>query len=71
MKEAEDWMQKASKIVFLGTSFSVNITSIALNYTISNNSLIEVIDPNPVDLELKNINYFKMTAEEYINTINF
>ena len=71
MKEAEDWMQKASKIVFLGTSFSVNITSIALNYAISNNSLIEVIDPNPIDLQLKNINYFKMTAEEYINTINF
>ena len=71
MKEAEDWMQKAEKIVFLGTSFSVNITSIALNYAISNNSLIEVIDPNPVDLELKNINYFKMTAEEYINTIIF
>ena len=67
MNEAENWMQKAQKIVFLGTSFSVNITSIALNYAISNNSLIEVIDPNPIDLELKNVNYYKMTAEEYIN----
>ena len=38
MNEAENWMQNAEKIVFFGTSFSVNITSIALNYGISNNS---------------------------------
>ncbi|MEJ6608239.1 MAG: hypothetical protein QNL63_00620, partial [Paracoccaceae bacterium] len=30
MSEAEDWMHDAQRIVFMGTSFSVNITSIAL-----------------------------------------
>ena len=67
MNEAEIWMQKAKKIIFLGTSFSVNITSIALNYGLSNNTTIEIVDPNPINLELENIKYFKMTAEEYIN----
>ena len=69
MDEAENWIQNARKIVFLGTSFSVNITSIALNIGISNNSLIEVVDPNPINLDLENINYYKMTAEEYINSL--
>ena len=70
MNEAEIWMQKAKKIIFLGTSFSVNITSIALNYGLSNNSTLEIVDPNPINLELENVSYFKMTAEEYINTYN-
>ena len=60
-------LQKAKKIIVLGTSFSVNITSIALNYGLSNNTTIEIVDPNPINLELENIKYFKMTAEEYIN----
>lgn len=30
MTEAERWMNSASRIVFMGTSFSVNITAIAL-----------------------------------------
>ena len=71
MDEAENWIQNAKKkIVFLGTSFSVNITSIFLNIGISNNSLIEVVDPNPINLDLENINYYKMTAEEYINSLS-
>ncbi|RPH05829.1 MAG: sirtuin [Alphaproteobacteria bacterium TMED93] len=69
MHEAESWMQKAKKIIFLGTSFSVNITSIALNYGLTNESLIEVIDPKPIDLKLENVKYYKMTANEYINNI--
>ena len=32
MAEAEAWMKSSNRIIFLGTSFSVNITSIALNY---------------------------------------
>ncbi len=69
MNEAENWMKDAKKIIFLGTSFSVNITSIALNYGISNNSLIEIVDPNPIDLKIEKIKYHKMTAENYIRTI--
>ena len=70
MYDAESWMQEAEKIIFLGTSFSVNITSIALNYGLSNNSLIEIVDPNPVDLKIEKIKYYRMTAEKYINNLS-
>ena len=43
MSEAEDWMHDAQRIVFMGTSFSVNITSIALRTAISNQAAIEVV----------------------------
>lgn len=36
MSEAEEWMNNADKIIFMGTSFSVNITSIALRTAIAN-----------------------------------
>ena len=41
MSEAEDWMHDAQRIVFMGTSFSVNITSIALRMRIPNQAAIE------------------------------
>ena len=66
MNEAEDWMYKAKKFIFLGTSFSVNITSIAINYAIKNNANIEIVDPKPVNLNIDDIKYHKMTAKEYI-----
>ena len=63
--EAESWMHSAEKIVFIGTSFSVNITSIALRIAISRNIPIEIVDPEPIKLDYKNIKYFSMSAEEY------
>ena len=70
MREAEQWMLKSKKIIFLGTSFSVNITSIALNYALQSKAVIEIVDPNPINLNVNNIKYYKMKASEYINKFN-
>ena len=39
-------MQK--KIIFIGTSFSVNITSIALRIAIMRGIDVDIVDPNPI-----------------------
>ena len=57
MTEAERWMQEANKVVFIGTSFSVNITSIALRIALQNNADIEIVDPEPIDLGIPSITY--------------
>jgi len=67
MSEAEDWMHNAQRIVFMGTSFSVNITSIALRTALSNEAAIEVVDPQPIDLGYERIEYHRMTAAEYVS----
>ena len=63
--EAEEWMNAAKKMIFIGTSFSVNITSIALRIGMSNNIPIEIVDPKPMKLNYPNIKYFEMSGEEY------
>lgn len=70
MSEAETWMRNSKNLIFLGTSFSVNITSIALNYALLNNANIEIVDPDPVNLNLNNIKYHKMKAAEYIKNFD-
>ena len=65
ISEAEEWMKVANKMIFIGTSFSVNITSIALRSAISQGIDIDIVDPEPVNLDYDNIEYFKMTAEKY------
>ena len=67
MSEAEDWMHDAQRIVFMGTSFSVNITSIALRTALSNEAVIEVVDPQPIDLGYERIEYHRMTAADYVS----
>ena len=49
----------------MGTSFSVNITSIALRIALLKNTSIEIVDPNPIKLDYQNVKYFSMSAEEY------
>ena len=63
--EAEQWMNSAKKMIFIGTSFSVNITSIALRIGVANNIPIEIVDPKPMKLNYPNIKYFEMSGEEY------
>lgn len=64
--EAQQRMIDADKMVFMGTSFSVNITQMALeiarNYAIP----IEIVDPEPTHVLHSNVSYKKMTALEYI-----
>ena len=67
MSEAEDWMHNAQRLVFMGTSFSVNITRIALRTALSNEAAIEVVDPQPIDLGYERIKYHRMTAVEYVS----
>ena len=67
MSLAESWMREAEHFVFMGTSFSVNITNIALRYALASGAKIEVVDPEPVDLGLKGITYHQMTAQTYVS----
>ena len=70
ISEAEDWMNKAQKIIFIGTSFSVNITSIALRIAISRGIEIDIVAPNPIKINYDKVNYHQMNAEEYSNFRN-
>ena len=67
IKKAEQWFKNAQCFVFIGTSFSVNITSIALRIALSKNARIKVVDPNPINLGYYGIEYHKMTAAAYIS----
>jgi NAD-dependent deacetylase len=59
--------QQAQRVVFMGTSFSVNITSIALRTALSNEAAIEVVDPQPIDLGYERIEYHRMMAADYVS----
>ena len=67
ISQAEEWMNNADKIIFMGTSFSVNITSIALRTAIANGIEVEIVDPEPIKLNYNEVRYYEMTAEEYCN----
>ncbi len=60
-------MRMADKMVFMGTSFSVNITNMALDIAMKNKIEVEVVDPNPVILPYAKVVYHRKTAMEYIN----
>ena len=70
ISEAEHWMNDAKKIIFIGTSFSVNITSIALRIAISRGIEVEIVDPNPIKINYDKVNYHQMNAEEYCHSRN-
>ena len=69
ISEAQRRMMEANKIVFMGTSFSVNITAMALRIAAANSIDIEIIDPNPVDIGYRNATYFEMSALEYVESL--
>lgn len=66
INQAQIKMNKAHKMVFMGTSFSVNITQMALDIAMYNGIAIEVVDPSPVALHYNQVTYHKMKASEYI-----
>ena len=70
MSEAENWMDQADSMVFIGTSFSVNITTIALRVGVARRIPVDIVDPEPVDLGVPDITYHAMTAAAYIETIS-
>jgi len=68
ISEAQQRMQQAERILFIGTSFSVNITQMALQIAQQNSIPIEVVDPDPVQLPYHQVTYHKMRASEYIKS---
>lgn len=69
ISEAQERMRTADKIIFMGTSFSVNITQMALRTAVNNGIPIEVVDPQPIELPYSNVTYHKMKASKYIQLI--
>ena len=67
MSETEDWMHDAQRIEFMGTSFSVNITSIALRTALANDADIDVVYTQPIDLGYERLEYHRMTAADYVS----
>ncbi len=72
--EAQQRMMNADRMVFIGTSFSVNITQMALEIAASKGVPIEIVDPNPVSLPysdtcFSSVHYHTMTASHYIKRI--
>jgi NAD-dependent deacetylase len=67
ISRAQQQMLDAEKMVFMGTSFSVNITNMALEIARHNNIPVEVVDPNPTHILHSQVEYFAMTAQEYIS----
>jgi NAD-dependent deacetylase len=69
ISEAQERMRYATKMVFMGTSFSVNITQMALDTAVHNDIPIEIVDPNPVKIHYQNTTYHPMKASEYIKQV--
>lgn len=67
ISEAQQRMMLADKIIFMGTSFSVNITQMALEIAIGQAKQLEIVDPEPVRLDYEKTTYHQMTALEYID----
>lgn len=64
--EAQQRMIDADKIIFMGTSFSVNITQMALEIAMSQNTPIEIVDPSPVEISYEFVTYHNMKASDFI-----
>ncbi|CAA0080850.1 NAD-dependent protein deacylase Sir2 [BD1-7 clade bacterium] len=68
ISEAEKRMKSAERMVFMGTSFSVNITNMALEIARQRKIPIEIVDPNPVIVPYANTTYHRLRASDYIQT---
>lgn len=68
ISEARRRMLLAERMVFMGTSFSVNITMMALEIAVQRNVYIEIVDPEPVELPYHNVTCHRMPAGDYIKT---
>lgn len=66
ISEAQRRMREAETIIFMGTSFSVNITQMALEIAMLQGTEIEVVDPEPVRLAYDKVRYYPVKALDYI-----
>ena len=63
------WFKEATNFIFMGTSFSVNITNMALQNAINRRCSVTIIDPKPINLNIPGVKYLEMTAQNYISSI--
>ena len=66
ISKAEQMFNNTTNFIFMGTSFSVNITNMALQSAIKNGCGITIIDPKPINLNIPGVKYLEMTAQNYI-----
>ena len=66
ISEAQRRMMQAERMVFMGTSFSVNITLMALETAVQNSIPVEIVDPQPVQIPYEDVTYHAKTALAYI-----
>jgi len=66
--QAQQRMLNADKIVFMGTSFSVNITQMAIEIARNYDIPVEVVDPEPAHILHANVTYKKVNALDYIQS---
>lgn len=66
---AQERMLNADRIVFMGTSFSVNITQMALDIAREKSIPVEIVDPDPAHVLYHNVTIHRMTAQRYIEYI--
>ncbi|MET6760527.1 Sir2 family NAD-dependent protein deacetylase [Pseudoalteromonas sp. NCIMB_1079] len=66
--QAQQRILNADKIVFMGTSFSVNITQMAIEIARNYDIPVEVVDPEPAHILHANVTYKKMNALDYIQS---
>lgn len=69
ISEAQRRMLLCDRMVFMGTSFSVNITNMALQVAVERGIPVDVVDPDPVQVPYANTCYHRMSAMEYIDTV--
>ncbi|MEJ6475238.1 SIR2 family NAD-dependent protein deacylase [Pseudoalteromonas piscicida] len=69
ISEAQSRMYEAERMVFMGTSFSVNITQMALEIARHKGIPIDVVDPSPAHILYDNVTYHPVTASEYIASL--
>lgn len=65
-EEALQQTRLASRLVFMGTSFSVGFPQMALEIAMTTGAAVDVIDPSPVLLTGIDVSYHKMSASEYV-----
>lgn len=68
ISEAQEKMRNADRIIFIGTSFSVNVTQMALEIAKVQRTLVEIVDPSPIPVNYQQVKYHQMTASEYISS---
>lgn len=69
ISEAQQRMHQADRIIFIGTSFNVNITEMALSIAFKYKIPIEIVDPDPIDPPLLKATLHKMKASDYVNKV--